>query len=835
MNWYTAKAKDKLLIEGWILILTSLIFYCLPVLFSSGDNKSGMFIINYALTVAFFIILVVSKRLKKGREGLFPLFLFLILLLISAWSLNQEMVIFEKAVPWFVILQVVLCVNYMAFAFFQRFPGWVQLVMTFLLGIALITFLYIACYLTPLYVFSFMASFVLGFSMHSFVGVLFVIYTIVLVKKLYAFKRIFFYSFIAGVAASLTLIVVYVIQWAIITSDINSMYRQATVRENEGWPAWVSVAQIAPHNAFTQRILKTDLVYSTAGNSDNLFWSVPSRNFGEEKKHDPLIVIATLFAGKVNLSEENRVKLPESMYDSRHQALERLWSGENLYTGHINTAVRIWPQFGLSYTEKEITVSNADKPNLWGRDKEEAIYTFHLTEGAVVTALSLWIEGKEAKSILTTKQKADSAYRQIVGYERRDPSVLHWQEGNTVSVRVFPVLAGESRKFKVGVTAPMTRENGKLKYENIYFDGPSFSRATENIALQFQKSPQNFIAPAVFTPKGQQAYTHSGRYDPSWSIELPDQPLSNEAFCFDGKQYTIHPYQKLYEPAHFDTVFLDINSSWTKDEFNSVYDAVKNKKVFALNEGLQQLTEENKASVYSALHALQFSLFPVYVIDNANNALLISKSNAVSPNVKDLEGSNFLANVKMSMRGGKKLKFFNIGNTLSPYLKTLKEYRAFQYDHGTVSDLKKLIDKQEFAKDVENDKQVVIDNAALTIVKDSCTLSSTAPDHLQRLFAYNHVMQKMGAHFAEGKGETEALVAEAQEAYVVSPVSSLVVLEKQEDYDRFNIKDSQNSLKNASIKSKGAVPEPHEWALIIIACLVMAYIRFYGVKKKVLQ
>ncbi len=46
------------------------------------------------------------------------------------------------------------------------------------------------------------------------------------------------------------------------------------------------------------------------------------------------------------------------MHDSRHQAQERLWEGDDLLTEHINTEVKIWPQFGISYTEKMITVSN---------------------------------------------------------------------------------------------------------------------------------------------------------------------------------------------------------------------------------------------------------------------------------------------------------------------------------------------------------------------------------------------------------------------------------------------------------------------------------------------
>jgi XrtN system VIT domain protein len=828
--------KDGMFITGLILILISLFFFCIPFMSSVAPNVGGLFICNYLLTAGYFIALKVSKRLKKGNNGLMPFFLFLILLLISAYSLNRDMTVFETAVPWFAWLQVALCANYIAFAFFDRLSLWAQHVMTFLLGIAFVTFLYIAIYLLPTYIISAAISFVLGISLHSFVGVLFVIYTVVLLKKLLARKQAYMVSFLSGAGLSVLMIVVYVARWVMLTNDINANYRHATVRENEGWPAWISMAQTTPHNMFTERILKTDLVYSTVEWSpDNFFFRIPSRRFNEERKHDPLVLIATLFSGKVNISEDDKIKLLESMHDSRHQAQERLWTGDDLLTEHINTLVRIWPQFAISYTEKVITVSNMAAKGRWSGGQEEGIYTFHLPEGGVVTSLSLWIEGKEAKSVLTTKQKADSAYKQIVGRERRDPSVLHWQEGNTVSVRVFPVLAGESRKFKVGVTAPLTRENDRMKYENIWFDGPSFSHATEEISLQFQQIPRDFISPAVFKPTGHLGFTRSGKYNPSWSIELADQPLSNEAFCFEGKQYNVRPYQKQYAPATLNNVYLDINRSWTKEEFDIVYNALKGQNVYVFTNELVQVTNANRESLFDALHELQFSLFPVYLIKNENTSLLVSKSSTVSPNLKDLAGSEFLKNIKTSMQGGKKLKFFNIGTTLSPYLKTLKEYRAFQYLHGMAADLKKLVAKQEFVKDIENDDQVVIDNAEIAIVKDSCARASAAPDHLMRLFAYNHIMQKMGPRFSEEEKDTDPLVAEAQKAYVVSPVSSMVVLETQKDYERFNINDSRNGLNNASLKSNGAVPEPHEWALIIIVCFVLLYIKFRPVKKHVVR
>ena len=94
---------------------------------------------------------------------------------------------------------------------------------------------------------------------------------------------------------------------------------------------------------------------------------------------------------------------------------------------------------------------------------------------------------------------------------------------------------------------------------------------------------------------------------------------------------------------------------------------------------------------------------------------------------------------------------------------------------------------------------------------------SDGPDHLMRLFAYNDIMRRLGQNGLNDSLDHSELVQEAQAAYVVSPVSSLIVLETQQDYDRFDIKESQQSLKNASAKSNGAVPEPHEWILIAIA------------------
>jgi hypothetical protein len=56
------------------------------------------------------------------------------------------------------------------------------------------------------------------------------------------------------------------------------------------------------------------------------------------------------------------------------------------------------------------------------------------------------------------------------------------------------------------------------------------------------------------------------------------------------------------------------------------------------------------------------------------------------------------------------------------------------------------------------------------------------------------------------------------------------VLETDEDYENNGIEKNGNTLGNASINNDGAVPEPHEWAMIILLALSLFY--YYNQQKK---
>ena len=828
--------SDKLYLTGVILVAVSTLFFCLPF-FSQLQSASylPLFFVNFIITVAYFIILWANGKLRKGREGMYHMLLFLVLFLISAYSLNREIPVFESSVSWFSFLLVLCCVNFIAFRFVDHFPDWLKHTMSFVLGISLMIFLYLTIYLMPLYIIGTMALLILGISLHTFLPILFSIYSIRLINKISRSRKALLLSFSGGILTVLSITIVFTAQWSVTTKQINRIFRTSTAFENNGLPGWVAVSQVVSHNWITELILKSDLVYSTSNEmQESWFWRMPSRNsFNEESKHDPLVMTASFFAGKPNLDEQDRIKILESIYDSRHQAQERLWSGENLFTENVNTSVKIWPQFAMAYTEKLITVSNFSNLKGWS-DQDEAIYTFHLPEGGVVTSLSLWIDGKEAKGILTTKEKAALAYRTIVGYERRDPSLVQWQEGNTVSVRVFPVIAGQSRVFKIGITSPLEKQVGKLGYQNIYFDGPSAANATENVTIRFEKKPEHFIQLASFTSENNQVFKSSGKYKADWKIAIDEETLSTQRFNFDGRSYFVRPYQKQRTDVRIQSIFLDINKSWTEKEFQQLFRSVENQNVYVYHNEMVLLTDENKEEEFRYLSKNQFSLFPLQEIKEPEHSLVVSKSPPLSPNLHDLKDSRFFREMQEYLKSNHKIRLFNLGTELSPYLKSLKEYRVFNYEHGSVNDLEKLLATRQFATDIENDGLVVIDNAEIAIGSSPEKSSSTAPDHLMRLFAYNHILQKAGRELLTSDSLKSELVEESKKAYVVTPVSSLVVLETQADYDRFKIESADKSLQNASSnglqsasrRGTGAVPEPHEWALIIIAILLLFVLKF---------
>lgn len=807
--------KDKLLDYRYLSLLAFLlinfIVYAVGNTYEENEDlMMRLFFVHYVCAVVAWLARGLTK--KEERKGLTtPV---LLLFLVSAYSLNRVMNIFHENTTWFSVLLIITCINLLLFHFYENMPGVIRVLMCFILGITIIVMIYLACYLVPFYGISVPAMLALGISIHTFIPLFILIHIWYLFKMhvRHDFKG-GMWSVFSGAGFSIAVIALFTMAMNSEVKQLNRIYNRTNAEGVSALPAWAEAAKQMDGSWIEDRVLKSDFIYILPRWFDWDVFGLPSRNFNDSRLHDPLVVIASGCIPQIVASNEERIKILEALFDARHEAQERLWSGEDLYTDYVNTKVKIWPKLHLAYTEKVITVVNPGRER-WGNEKE-GIYTFHLPEGAVVTSLSLWINGKEEKGILTTKHKADTAYRKIVGVESRDPSLVRWQEGNTVSVRVFPIPANGSRQFRIGFTAPLKVNDDKLVYENVYFDGPTAKRAAEDRSIEFVTPPVDPGQPARY----------EGNYKADWRLAIKNENIQPHTFAFNGKGYTIKPYVLQRDPVQTNAIYLDVNEAWSEKELHEVLQLAGKTPVYVWAD--EKMVPADQALLKDLLKQ-RFSLFPVHKIKDPANALLITKSTAISPTLDDLEGSRFKTELSafLSKEAQPKIRLLDLGTQLSPYLKSLKEFRVFRYEKGGLLLLKILMDTKTFASDTESDSNVVIDQANIAIEQrpDSVT-TGDAPDHLMRLFAYNHILQQAGKGLITGKEAQDSLLPVAQEAYVVSPVSSLVVLESQADYDRFNIKDSDNSLKNASMKSNGAVPEPHEWALIILVLLTFTYVK----------
>lgn len=811
---------------GYLFLLTSFFLFGLYdyVNPNNRENSFAVFVLHYLIAVTYAIVLMVhgAYGIRKcwREENMDTTIILLNLFLVSAYALNRQIPVFAESTTWLSSYLVVTSVVMLSFRYFDALPVWVNRLQHMTLGSVALLYLYLAIYVANVYGIGFIGILFFGIGAHVFVPLLMFTGCFFLIRHTTAEQPRFRYWAAGGAVASITIVLLFMGEWNTRLAKMQAMSNQSVLHENTGLPIWVEVAQRIKKDWISEKIIKSDLVYTT--HNKNFQWGIfpTDRMWNEKKKHDPLVFLSSLIS-KCALSYDDRVKILQSVFADRHHASERLWSGDNLTTSYIVSDVDIYPALRLAYMEKYLNVRNNINNDSWRGATQEAIYTFQLPEGSVVTSLSLWINGKEEKGILTSKQKADNAYKTIVGVEQRDPSVVHWQEGNTVSVRVFPCTPEEDRKFKIGITCPLIERNDQVIFRNITFLGPSATRANETFRVRLIGNHDDIVLPGNFKKDSKGDFIAEQPYDPDFELVIKKLPVPTNQFTFAGYSYSMEPYTPAFEKIKFDKIVLDINNSWTANELEAAESFLLAYKVYTVaNNELIQLTADNWANIIDDLKEHHFSIFPFHKIAPNSKSLIITKGKGLSPHLSDFKDTEFSKQVGAYFTTTNRARVFNLEGGISTYVGSLRELRGITFAQGNVTQLTDWLNAEEFPVTQESDEKVILHDAKVAITKTEISgvnpVSNNAPDHLARLFAYNNIMRQIGVHYFEKDFLSKALVEEATSAYVVSPVSSLIVLETQNDYDRFGIEDSANSLHNASKASVGAVPEPHEWALIIL-------------------
>lgn len=820
LEYYTQKPGVGI---SLIVTLFSSLFLIGALFSKESEYNSYQGIAFLSLICEFIYGVGVSFILLRNKETYIHLAPFLILnWLIGCFSLNVFIPVFHDLSTWVYFVTAAFCLSNF-YIYSNSDESRSTSIAFFINGLSFLLIIYFAIYLIPIMPFSFLGIIALGLGFYGLVpAIVIIIHTITILRYTNRDKN-YVVSFSGGILVVLISLAVFTAGLNIESRKINQFGRINSFDQNNELPYYISISQNLKPNFFNEILLKKDLVYIPIHDIFDFrtFDSFGSKQFNERKIHNPFISIAYLFCKDLNLDNDDKINILKSNFDKRLETEEQLWSGKDLFTKSIKEDVKIYPETRLAYTE--ITMNIACEKDSWRNS--EAIYSFQLPEGSVATSLSLWVNGTERKGVLTTKEKAKAAYNQIVGVESRDPSLMQWKEGNKVVVRVFPINYKTPRTFKCGFTTPLKVEDNQMKYQSLSIKGPNISNAETTSRIQTVGNTKIKTSKDFELNKGYYINQSKGLDD--WEAHIPLTKVSN-SFAWKNKIYEVKDIQKATIPFKPSEIILDLNSSWTTKQIESFVELNKTNLFVIVNGKKKEINKDNFKAIELEFEDLHYSLLPLYEI--SRNSLIITKCGTFSANFEELEDSNYLKKIRTETKD-RNLKVINISPDINPFWQTVKEQKYVDFFQTSLKNSLDLIHKKQFVlfKTDTNTVNIPPANISITESPQTSAIKTNGPNHIYRMYAFGKVLEE------QVKIQNDSLVQNqyvdlAKDANIVTPISSLIVLETDEDYKNNGIEKNVDTLGNASINNDGAVPEPHEWLLIILGSTILFF--YYKKHKK---
>ncbi|MCL9804630.1 XrtN system VIT domain-containing protein [Flavobacterium amniphilum] len=761
-----------------------------------------------------FILKILNN--KNEYDHIIP-FLFLNWF-VGCFSTNILICVFENLPVWVYVVTFIFCLS--NFFIYNNYKHKIITPLAYFSnGISFLMIIYFMFYLIPIMPISFVGILAVGLGFYGLVPAIVSFWHIMKLFYNASIEKKNLLQFFSGITLGIAGIVVFVIVLHGENQKINSFLITKTFDTNSDLPGYIRVSQNLEPNFCNEILLKKGIVYI---HSEDFFEfrgldGLGTKQYNERKTHNPIVNIAYMFMHNLSLTADDRINILKSNFDKRLETEEQLWSGMDLVTKNIKEDVKIYSNERLAYTEITMDVA-CDEGS--GRVDKEAIYSFQLPEGSVATSLSLWVNGVERKGVLTTKEKAKAAYNQIVGVESRDPSLMQWKEGNRVVVRVFPINEALPRTFKCGFTTPLKVSGNEMVYSSLNIKGPNISNAETLSRIQMVGNGK-FESSKEFELKNGFYINESEGLD-KWEAVMP---LNNNAFgssfVWENKAYEIKKTDKekiSFKPSE---VVLDLNASWEEEELEAILENSNSTYYVFINNEKLEINKENYESFFDQFKSLQYSLIPFYKLKE--NALVVTKSGSISANFEELEASPYLKKVKENAKS-KNIKVIAISSDINPFWQTVKEQKYVDFLQTNLKECVELIAKNHFIIIRRNENRVNLEVADVAIEESPANTNSknNGSNHIFRMYAFARILDEQ-IKIQEDTLSTNKFVDLAKEANVVSPVSSLIVLETDEDYENNGIEKNVNTLGNASVNNDGAVPEPHEWAMIIILVLTLLF------------
>lgn len=566
------------------------------------------------------------------------------------------------------------------------------------------------------------------------------------------------------------------------------------------------------------------------------FYQVTGKVFNE-------LPVPSMRSGKVaqfNIFDVSR-RLPDQ--DQGEQwvggRVKNLWLHSSRIDGSLDTKA------GLAYVEWIFEYKN--KSNVIVEARKE----IQLPPNAVISRVTLWVNGEEREAAIASKQKATRAYRTIVT-RRRDPILVTLTGKDRALIQMYPVPVNGIMKARIGFTIPLV--TGVSSNEILVL--PKINSRNFNIDQQLQhsvwlESSHGKKGARYSGPKNNKSATV--KYSKNLRIKLLDKQYQHRLshFVVDGpglatKSYSLYP-RKLTQSKdkkskgksvilktisktkiNYDQIIVVLDGSHSSLKYRkSVIAAIKKlptniKLEFIVASDQAQLLHPLSVLSNEAKERLILKLKNMKLSGGADNIQSLelaldhsltsdkSKSSAVvwihGPQPYLLKSMSYLNQFWQRKKHKVTLYYVptepGVNEIIKAMPKTVPAYYASTHMMFENS-LTKLFGQLTGQVEVVNRhyEQVILKEANLNIHRTS--------DHLARLWAKSQIDTLLANGTKEDKAQALALSAKFR---LVTAVSGAVVLETDRQYSAFGIQ-----KPNLSSGMVPAVPEPGTWMLLLLS------------------
>lgn len=481
-------------------------------------------------------------------------------------------------------------------------------------------------------------------------------------------------------------------------------------------------------------------------------------------------------------------------------------------------------QAAVGYLEWTLVVKND------GLIMQEARAQIALPPGAVVSRLTLWVNGEEREAAFAKRGQVIEAYQSVVR-ARRDPVLVTTAGPDRVSVQMFPVPAAGEMKARIGMTVPLQLEHLRQGYLQLpYFHDRNFVVADDfrHSALIDSKAPlQSALGTASLLPV-------DGSDVHSLQLQLADNQLSATesiitvprepiiaSWSHDtpaGTGFIRQTFQQVRAQAPETlVVVVDGSASMAKfaDRVAEVLSRLPQELQLYIIVADDEMTEGALQSTTPRDAATMIRDYE-FVGGKDNTPALIQALNGAQakhdsallwihgPQPVTFPG---IAALEQLLQRRGQVRWYDVQVTPGAN-RTLERLDGIAQIHTLSLDkLPALISRWR-----SDGSEVIVHRQKLSSAQSPGAPEEQTSDHLARLWAHDEVRRLLHRE----QPLREQAIEVASHYQLVTPVTGAVVLETQQQYDAAGL----TPVPEGTVPS---IPEPEEWALIVIALFVLLY------------